>query len=256
VNASEIPLNVLAEAAADGVILIDDQSIILFVNPAAGQIFGYQPAQMVGNNLTSLMPEYLRQIHMTSLKRYIGTGQRHMSWRSVELTGLHKSGREFPIEVSFTEHTSQGRRFFTGFVRDVTERKQAQERFRLAVEASPNGIVLVNAQGKIMLANACVEKLFGYQRQELTGQAVERTEWDGDGAVRASVRDFGTGLPADLPERVFDRFFSTKGEGMGVGLFIARSIVAAHGGTLFAENAEGGGAQFWVRLPVSKEIGG
>jgi two-component system, LuxR family, sensor kinase FixL len=83
-----------------------------------------------------------------------------------------------------------------------------------------------------------------------------RTERDGDSAVRAHVRDFGTGLPADHPERVFDRFFSTKQEGMGIGLFIARSIVAAHGGTLSAENAEGGGAQFLVRLPASKEIGG
>ena len=76
-----------------------------------------------------------------------------------------------------------------------------------------------------------------------------------DGAVRARVRDFGTGLPSNIPERVFDRFFSTKREGMGIGLFIARSIVAAHGGTLLAENAEGGGAQFCLRLPVSKEIG-
>jgi len=86
-------------------------------------------------------------------------------------------------------------------------------------------------------------------------RVIIRTEPDGDSAVRASVRDFGTGLPADLPERVFDRFFSTKREGMGIGLFIARSIVAAHGGTLFAENAEGGGAQFCLRLPASKEIG-
>jgi Histidine kinase-, DNA gyrase B-, and HSP90-like ATPase len=54
-----------------------------------------------------------------------------------------------------------------------------------------------------------------------------RTERDGDGAVRARVRDFGTGLPTDVPERVFDRFFSTKREGMGIGLFIARSIVVA-----------------------------
>jgi PAS domain S-box-containing protein len=86
-------------------------------------------------------------------------------------------------------------------------------------------------------------------------RVIIRTERDGDGAVRACVRDFGTGLPADIPERVFDRFFSTKREGMGIGLFIARSIVVAHGGTLWAENAEGGGAQFWLRLPASKEIG-
>jgi two-component system sensor kinase FixL len=85
-------------------------------------------------------------------------------------------------------------------------------------------------------------------------RVIIRTERDGDGAVRARVRDFGTGLPADIPERVFDRFFSTKREGMGIGLFIARSIVVAHGGTLWAENAEGGGAQFWLRLPASKEI--
>ncbi len=86
-------------------------------------------------------------------------------------------------------------------------------------------------------------------------RVIIRTERDGDGAVRASVRDYGAGLPADKPERVFDRFFSTKREGMGIGLFIARSIVIAHAGTLWAENAEGGGAQFWLRLPASKEIG-
>src|SRR5258708_6230491 len=85
-------------------------------------------------------------------------------------------------------------------------------------------------------------------------RVIIRTERDGDGAVRACVRDFGTGLPADKPERVFDQFFSTKREGMGIGLFIARSIAVAHGGTLYAENAEGGGAQFWLRLPASKEI--
>jgi PAS domain S-box-containing protein len=86
-------------------------------------------------------------------------------------------------------------------------------------------------------------------------RVIIRTERDGDGAVRASVRDFGTGLPTDMPERVFDRFFSTKREGMGIGLFIARAIVVGHSGTLYAENAEGGGAQFWLRLPASKEIG-
>jgi PAS domain S-box-containing protein len=86
-------------------------------------------------------------------------------------------------------------------------------------------------------------------------RVIIRTKRDGHGAVRANVRDYGTGLPADKPERVFDRFFSTKREGMGIGLFIARAIVVGHGGTLYAENAEGGGAQFWLRLPASKEVG-
>ena len=61
--------------------------------------------------------------------------------------------------------------------------------------------------------------------------------------VEVSVRDFGPGLPADAPDRVFERFFSTKSDGMGMGLAIARSIVEAHDGTLGAENAEGGGAR-------------
>src|SRR5258706_4981435 len=62
---------------------------------------------------------------------------------------------------------------YIGSCLDITERKQAQERFRLVVEASPNGIVLVNANGHIVLANACVEKLFGYGREELIGQGIE-----------------------------------------------------------------------------------
>ncbi len=70
--------------------------------------------------------------------------------------------------------------------------------------------------------------------------------------AEVSVRDFGTGLPTDGPEKVFDHFFSTKAEGMGMGLTIARSIVEAHAGTLGAEDAEGGGARFFFRLPAAQ----
>jgi PAS domain S-box-containing protein len=90
---------------------------------------------------------------------------------------------------------------------------------------------------------------------KLQRRVVIRTERDSDGGVLVCVRDFGTGLPTEAPERIFEQFFSTKPEGMGMGLFISRSIVTAHRGTLRAENAKGGGAQFWLRLPGSKEIG-
>jgi len=58
------------------------------------QMFGYEPAEMLGKNLTVLMPERFRQIHLTSFGRYLATGQRHIRWRAIELTGLHKSGRQ------------------------------------------------------------------------------------------------------------------------------------------------------------------
>jgi PAS domain S-box-containing protein len=72
------------------------------------------------------------------------------------------------------------------------------------------------------------------------------------GTVEVSVRDRGPGLPPEAPSRVFERFFSTKRDGMGMGLAIARSIIEAHAGSLDAENPDGGGARFWFRLPVPK----
>ncbi len=82
------------------------------------------------------------------------------------------------------------------------------------------------------------------RRVEIQSRAVDSRE------IEVSVRDFGAGLPADAPGRVFDRFFSTKRDGMGMGLAIARAIIEAHGGTLGAENASGGGARFWFKLPA------
>jgi len=80
-----------------------------------------------------------------------------------------------------------------------------------------------------------------------------RSERESDGRVRVSVRDFGVGLPTEEPRRIFERFFSTKREGMGMGLTIARSIIASHGGELAAANAQDGGACVHFLLPVIAE---
>jgi C4-dicarboxylate-specific signal transduction histidine kinase len=84
-------------------------------------------------------------------------------------------------------------------------------------------------------------------------RAIIRSERETESRVRVSVRDFGAGLPAEEPERIFERFYSTKREGMGMGLAIARSIIASHGGELAAANAEGGGACVYFSLPVSAQ---
>jgi signal transduction histidine kinase len=76
----------------------------------------------------------------------------------------------------------------------------------------------------------------------------------GDGEIEISVRDYGPGLSPELASKIFGRFFSTKSEGMGMGLSIARSIVEAHGGLLGVGHPEGGGARFWFTIPACAEI--
>ena len=77
------------------------------------------------------------------------------------------------------------------------------------------------------------------------------TERNADDAIRASVRDYGVGISEEARDRLFDHFFTTKAQGLGMGLAIVRSIVESHGGTIDGDNVEGGGAQFHLILPTS-----
>lgn len=115
---------IVTETASDAIITINEDSRILFVNRAAVNIFGYRLDEMIGAELTMLMPEYLRHLHRSGLKNYVETGQKHISWQAVELPGLHKNGSEISLELSFGEFQKDGKRFFTGVARDITKRKQ------------------------------------------------------------------------------------------------------------------------------------
>jgi PAS domain S-box-containing protein len=114
---SEEHYRAVAEAATDAIITIDSDSTILVVNPAAERIFGYSTEEMIGRPLTMLMPEYLRHLHKAGITRYLETGRKHLGWSAVQLPGLHKSGAETPLEISFAEFDKDGRRFFTGIAR-------------------------------------------------------------------------------------------------------------------------------------------
>jgi PAS domain S-box-containing protein len=85
---------------------------------------------MIGQPLTMLMPEYVRELHKGGFQRYLKTNQGHLDWNGVQLIGLRKNAEEFPIDVSFSEVLKKGDHIFTGFIRDTTERKQAEEKTR------------------------------------------------------------------------------------------------------------------------------
>jgi len=125
---------VLVEAANDAVLSIEETGAILFANPATTRIFGYDSTELIGKPLTKLMPEFMHKLHETGLKRYLATGQRHMNWQGAQLIGLRKDGQEFPAEMSLGELTQNGKRLFTGFIRDISEREQAEEMRTTAVE--------------------------------------------------------------------------------------------------------------------------
>ena len=118
------------ETASDAVVTMDENGAIRFANPATMRIFGYDPTELIGKPLTVLMPEWMRKLHDGGFRRYLATGQRHINWQGTELTALRKNGEEFPVEVSFGELTRDGHKVFTGFIRDISARKNAEEKLR------------------------------------------------------------------------------------------------------------------------------
>lgn len=306
-TASEERFREVVQTAPDAIVLADEVGHILSWNGAAERLFGYAAGEVLGRSLTMIMPERYRVNHERALERVRTTGEVRLKGAIVTMHGLHKEGREFPIEMSLSSWISGGRRFHCGIARDITARKEAEarllqqqieqqvlldlmpamvwykdphnrilranrraaesidktvadlegrrteefypeeaekyhqddlevivsgrpklgiieryqtgtgekrwvqtdkvpypdtqgnilgvlvfaqditerkrteealreseERLRAVVEASPNGIILVDAEGKILLANARFEAQFGYGRHELLGQSIDR----------------------------------------------------------------------------------
>lgn len=171
---SESHYRAVAEATSDGIITINSQSTILLVNPAAEKIFGYTTKEMLGRQLTMLMPEYHRHLHRKGIARYLKTGKRHLEWGAVQLPGLHKSGEEIALEISFLEFVKDGQRFFTGIVRKVAERNEPREVIRedhellsAIVNQTSVGISVVDTQGRFTFANEKYCQIVGRTSDEL-----------------------------------------------------------------------------------------
>ena len=171
---SEERYRVVAETATDVIVTIDEHSTILFANRAVERMFGYEASELLGKPITMLMPEYLRHVHESAIGNYVRTGRKHINWESVELPGLHRTGREIPIDLSFGEFKRNGIRFFTGIARDITERKQAEreltkseERYRDIVENAHDIIYSHDLQGNYTSINNAGEQITGYSREEV-----------------------------------------------------------------------------------------
>ena len=358
---------VVVETASDAIISMDDNGTIQFTNPATERIFGHKSQDLIGKPLTILMPESLRGAHEYGFKRYLTTGERHLNWQGIELTAVRKNGQKFPVEVSFGELTKDGRRLFTGLVRDISERKRAEEAqealqmtqielervsrlttmgelaasiahevnqplaaimnngnacLRLLAKDNLQPEVLRRALEEIVAdttrASAVIARIRALIKKTpsektkvnineiindvmtLTGHEIQQNRvlleyqlatdlplvmadrvqlqqvllnlimngieamtaaqdnrrllrmesgLNKSGDILVTFRDSGSGLGSEA-DHLFTPFFTTKANGMGMGLPISRTIIEAHGGRLWAEPNLPSGAVFSFTLPL------
>ncbi|MFZ2163556.1 MAG: diguanylate cyclase [Sideroxyarcus sp.] len=126
---SQHQLQSIISNVMDGIITINDAGEIQGFNPAAEQIFGYSLQEVMGKNLNMLMPEPARSAHDGYIKRYLQTGQAQiLGVRGREVAAVRKNGETFPLELSASEMMLGGSRYFIGIVRDITERKLAEQK--------------------------------------------------------------------------------------------------------------------------------
>jgi two-component system sensor kinase FixL len=120
----------LVENAAEGMLTIDEESNIVYANPAVGDILGYSPDELIGSSKMKIIPERLEPVHSAALESYVDSGERNIDWDGIELPALHKDGHEVPTLISLREHEHNGDRYFTGIIRDITERRRRENQLQ------------------------------------------------------------------------------------------------------------------------------
>lgn len=128
---SELKFRSVTQSANDAIVAADSGGNITSWNDGAQRIFGYTEEEVLGRSLTMLMPERYRDSHAEGLARVTGTGETHVIGTTVELFGLHKEGSEFPLELSLSMWRAGEATFYSGIMRDVTERKRIEHEINM-----------------------------------------------------------------------------------------------------------------------------
>lgn len=123
-------LKAIIENAIDGIITIDERGHIETINPSACKLFQYSPEEVIGKNVSILMPQPYKHEHDSYLQRYQHTGQPHIIGIGREVTGLKKDGSTFPFKLGVSEVQFLGRKVYTGFIHDISREKEAEEQLK------------------------------------------------------------------------------------------------------------------------------
>ncbi len=179
VTASDAALRNIVDSATDAIVTADSAGNVVTWNPAAEEMFGHAAADVIGKSLDLVVPERFREAHNEGMDRVVSTGETRIVGTTVQVAGLHATGREFPIELSLSTWEEDGERFFSGIIRDVSEREaMAQElmrtehRLEAILRSANDAIVTVDDRGHIIVWNDHAEELFGWTADEMVGESL------------------------------------------------------------------------------------
>jgi PAS domain S-box-containing protein len=186
-------LRAVVDTAISGVILIDARGCVLMFNPACEKLFEYTAAEVIGQNVKMLMPAPYRTEHDRYLDNFHQTGERKIIGIGREVFGQRKNGSTFPMDLAVGEAKQDGESIFVGIIHDLTERervgkalREGAARLKAVVETAVDGVILIDAQGLVLMFNPACEKLFKFKAEEIIGQNVKmlmpapyRAEHDG-----------------------------------------------------------------------------
>jgi PAS domain S-box-containing protein len=179
-RSSEARFRSLLDSAPDGVVIVDTGGRIVLVNEQTERLFGYRREELVGQAIEMLLPRPFRGGHLRLRADYFSNPSARPIGAGLELAGLRKDESEFPVDISLSAIETEEGRLATAFIRDISERntvetvrRKTEERFETLLESAPDGVVIVDAGGRIVLVNKQTEMLFDYDRTELLGKPIE-----------------------------------------------------------------------------------
>lgn len=172
-NKSEAKFRTMLELAVSAIIMIDTRGIIQMVNPATEYMFGFNQDELLGNNVTMLMPEHHAVRHHEFVENYIETGEPKIIGTSRELFGKHRDGSIIPIELAVSEIKLEDECLFLGLLSDISVRKKNEQQLKLLASVFKNtieGIFITDRNGKIEQVNPGFTCITGYKAEEAVGQ--------------------------------------------------------------------------------------
>jgi diguanylate cyclase (GGDEF)-like protein/PAS domain S-box-containing protein len=171
---SEARYHALVQSANDAIIIINSSGTIVSWNRGAEISFGYTEAEINGHPVSLLMPHKYRKLHSAGINRVTSGGEAQVIGKTVELEGLRKNQSRFPLELSLTQWQTSKGWFFSAFVRDITDRKQAEAHLRIAATAfeTQEAAIITDADTVILQVNRAFTESTGYTTEEAVGRKI------------------------------------------------------------------------------------